>query len=185
MDAAGGAATRRRGARQGGAPSGSAPDVPLRAGNEGAAVEAVSCIHCCINCCIMPGTAGCTAGDVVTTRGGKRAAQRRASRRGAVAYVSGVPRTLRMWPELQRAWWVVGAVGGLVAALGFQTLPPSRRLEAVERVNARQDSVFAVEAGAQREALDTIRRQLGQLLAGQCAKEKDGMARVLYGCGGR
>ncbi|MBK6457177.1 MAG: hypothetical protein IPF87_14070, partial [Gemmatimonadetes bacterium] len=63
-------------------------------------------------------------------------------------YPSRAPRAWAAWPELQRAWWVVGAVGGLVATLGFQTLPPSRRLEAVERVNARQDSVFAAEAGA-------------------------------------
>ena len=88
------------------------------------------------------------------------------------------------WLELQRAWWVVGVAGGLVATLGFQTLPPSRRLAAIEAVNVRQDSAFAHEVVQQRVALDTIRRQLGQLLAGQCAKERDGMARVLYGCGG-
>ena len=85
--------------------------------------------------------------------------------------------------ELQRAWWVVGVAGGLVATLGFQTFPPSRRLAAIEAVNVRQDSAFAHEVVQQRVALDTIRRQLGQLLAGQCAKERDGMARVLYGCG--
>jgi len=78
----------------------------------------------------------------------------------------------------------LGVAAGLVATLGFQTFPPSRRLAEVERANARQDSAFAAEVVAQREALDTIRRQLGQLLAGQCAKERDGMARVLYGCGG-
>jgi len=88
-------------------------------------------------------------------------------------------------PELQRAWWALGLAAGVVGMLGFQTFPPSRRLDAIERVNARQDSAFAAEAQAQRVALDTIRRQLGQLLAGQCAKERDGMARVLYGCGGR
>jgi len=85
----------------------------------------------------------------------------------------------------QRLWWVLGAIGGLVAMLGFQTLSPSRRLAAVERVNARQDSVFAVQVAAHREALDTIRHQLAQLLAGQCVKERDRMARVLFGCGGR
>ncbi len=121
----------------------------------------------------------------MTARGRGRAVRRRASRRGFVAYPRGVTRAWGAFPEVQRAWWVIGAAGGLVATLGFQTLPPSRRLEAVERVNARQDSVFAAEAGAQREALDTIRRQLGQLLAGQCAKERDRMARVVYGCGGR
>ncbi len=89
------------------------------------------------------------------------------------------------WAEMQRAWWVLGLAAGLVATLGFQTFPPARRLAAVEAANARQDSAFAAEAAGQREALEGIRRQLGQLLAGQCAKEKDGMARVLYGCGGR
>ncbi len=95
------------------------------------------------------------------------------------------PRLLRGLPEVQRAWWALGLAAGLVATLGFQTLPPSRRLDAIEAANARQDSVFAVQAAEQRVALDTIRRQLGQLLAGQCAKERDGMARVFYGCGGR
>jgi hypothetical protein len=89
------------------------------------------------------------------------------------------------WTLWQRLWWALGAIGGLVAMLGFQTLSPSRRLAAVERVNARQDSVFAVQVAAQREALDTIRHQLGQLLAGQCVKERDRMARVVFGCGGR
>ena len=94
-------------------------------------------------------------------------------------------RRWRSMSELQRAWWALGLAAGVVGMLGFQTFPPSRRLDAIERVNARQDSAFAAEAQAQRVALDTIRRQLGQLLAGQCAKERDGMARVLYGCGGR
>lgn len=93
-------------------------------------------------------------------------------------------RLLRGLPDAQRAWWALALAGGLVAMLGFQTLPPSRRLDAIEAANARQDSVFAIQAAAQRVALDTIRRQLGQLLAGQCAKERDGMARVFYGCGG-
>lgn len=87
--------------------------------------------------------------------------------------------------DLQRGWWLIGLAGTFVATLGFQALPPARRLDAIEAVNARQDSAFASQAAAQRVALDTIRRQLGQLLAGQCAKERDGMARVLYGCGGR
>lgn len=83
-----------------------------------------------------------------------------------------------------------------MAALGFQTLPPSRRLASVEAVNAHQDSVerlldqknaaqdsaFAAHQRSQRLALDSINRQLGQLLAGQCAKERDHMARLLYGC---
>jgi len=38
--------------------------------------------------------------------------------------------------------------------------------EAVERVNARQDSMVAVEAAAQRVSLDATRRQLGRLPAG-------------------
>lgn len=87
--------------------------------------------------------------------------------------------------DMQRGWWLVGVAGAFIATLGFQALPPARRLDTIEAVNARQDSAFALQAAAQRVALDTIRRQLGQLLAGQCAKERDGMARVLYGCGGR
>ncbi len=98
---------------------------------------------------------------------------------------NGDVRRWRTMPELQRAWWALGLAAGVVGMLGFQTFPPSRRLDAIERVNARQDSAFAAEAQAQRVALDTIRRQLGQLRAGQCAKERDGMARVLYGGGGR
>jgi len=94
-----------------------------------------------------------------------------------------------MWwraiPDVQRAWWALAIAAGIVATLGFQTLPPARRLEAIEVANARQDSVIAAAAVAQRATLDTIRRQVGQLLAGQCAKERDGMARALYGCGGR
>lgn len=80
---------------------------------------------------------------------------------------------------------LVTASGALVVTLGFQTLSPSRRLTAIEAENARQDSLFVAEALVQRQALDTIRRQLGQLLAGQCAKERDRMARLLYECGGR
>lgn len=87
--------------------------------------------------------------------------------------------------DLQHGWWIVGLLGALVAALGFQALPPSSRLTVIERVNARQDSVFAAEAAAQRQTLDTIRRQVGQLLAGQCVKERDRMARLLYDCEGR
>ena len=87
--------------------------------------------------------------------------------------------------DLQRSWWALGLAGAFVATLGFQAFPPSRRLDAIEAVNARQDSAFVAQAAEQGVALDTIRRQLGQLLAGQCAKERDGMARVLYGCGGR
>ncbi|MEP7384717.1 MAG: hypothetical protein ABI910_23810, partial [Gemmatimonadota bacterium] len=83
---------------------------------------------------------------------------------------------------LQRAWWVLGAIGGLVVTLGFQTFSPSRRLAAVEAVNARQDSMMVAESAGQRESLASIRRQLGQLLAGQCAKERDRMARLLYEC---
>ncbi len=87
--------------------------------------------------------------------------------------------------DLQHGWWIVGLLGALVAALGFQALPPSSRLTMIERANARQDSVFAAEAAAQRQTLDTIRRQVGQLLAGQCVKERDRMARLLYDCEGR
>ena len=85
---------------------------------------------------------------------------------------------------MQRGWWAIALAGTLVATLGFQTFPPARRLDAIEAANARQDSAFAAQAAQQRAALDTIQRRLGQLLAGQCAKERDGMARVLYGCGG-
>lgn len=84
--------------------------------------------------------------------------------------------------DLQHGWWIVALVGALVTALGFQALSPSSRLAVIERVNARQDSVFAAEAAAQRQTLDTIRRQVGQLLAGQCVKERDRMARLLYDC---
>ena len=128
-------------------------------------------------------------------RGSRRAAQQlravaleanhatgavRASGGGATAPAPASP----MWTNMQRAWWMVGVLGGLVVTLGFQLLSPSRRLSDVERENARQDSVIAAGALAQREALDTIRRQVGQLLAGQCVKERDRMARVVFGCGG-
>lgn len=79
----------------------------------------------------------------------------------------------------------MGLAGTFVATLGSHALPPSRRLDAIEAANARQDSAIAAQVVEQRVARDTIRRQLGQLPAGQCAKERDGMARVLYGCGGR
>ncbi len=46
----------------------------------------------------------------------------------------------------------------------------------------RQDSLIAWQARTQSEALDAIGRQLGQLLAGQCVKERDRMARLLYEC---
>jgi hypothetical protein len=115
-----------------------------------------------------------------------RSRRRGVTRQGPVVAVppNGDPACGAPSPEVQRAWWAIGIAAGFVATLGFQTFPPSRRLDAIEAANARQDSVFAAEAAVQREALESIRRQLGQLLAGQCAMEKDGMARVLYGCGG-
>jgi hypothetical protein len=84
--------------------------------------------------------------------------------------------------EVQRVWWFVGLAAGLIVTLGFQALSPSSRLAMVELANARQDSLFAAESAMQRQTLDTIRRQVGQLLAGQCAKERDRMARLLYDC---
>ena len=85
-------------------------------------------------------------------------------------------------PGLQRGWWVLGVLATIVTTLGFQTLPPSRRLAALEQANARQDSVFARRMEGQQQVLDTIRRQLAQLIAGQCVKERDRMARVVIGC---
>jgi len=93
-----------------------------------------------------------------------------------------LPPDIVFWSRLQRTWWGAGVIAGLVATLGFQTFSPSRRLADVEAVNARQDSTMVAESAHQREALDTIRRQLGLLLAGQCAKERDRMARLLYEC---
>ncbi len=86
---------------------------------------------------------------------------------------------------IRRHWSLVGLLAGVAASLGFQAFPPARRLDAIERVNARQDSVMAAEVAAQRQTLDTIRRQVGQLLAGQCVKERDRMARLLYECQAR
>ncbi len=84
---------------------------------------------------------------------------------------------------------MLGIVGTLVGALGFQTLPPARRLVALETararhdvVDARQDSVLAAFVREQQRAFEGINRQLGQLIAGQCAKERDRMARLVYGC---
>ncbi len=101
------------------------------------------------------------------------------------------PAPLSRVPRLQQAWWAVGILASLVGVLGFQASSPSRRLGGLERmvarsdsVNLRQDSVFAAHARAERLLLDSIQRQLGQLLAGQCVKERDRMARVVYGCGG-
>jgi len=129
----------------------------------------------------------------MSARTRRRGATRQsATRRSAVRAVSALDvlpnadgRGWRALSDVQRTWWALGLAAGVVGMLGFQTFPPSRRLDAIERVNARQDSAFVAQAVEQRVALDTIRRQLGQLLAGQCAKERDGMARVLYGCGGR
>jgi hypothetical protein len=117
-----------------------------------------------------------------------RAAPRRVRRAEPSAAADSVPPPLALppdiarWTGLQRTWWGAGAIAGLVATLGFQTFSPSRRLADVEAVNARQDSTFVAETARQREALDTIRRQLGLLLAGQCAKERDRLARLLYEC---
>lgn len=59
-------------------------------------------------------------------------------------------------------------------------------MDAIEAANARQDSVFAVQVTGQRVALDSLRRQLGELMTGQCAKERDELARVFHGSpGGR
>ena len=94
--------------------------------------------------------------------------------------------------DLQKGWWVVGLLVAGVGALGFQAMPPSRRLAAIEGVNQRQDSVNGAQDAAlevhqrsERQALDSINRQLGQLLAGQCVKERDRMARLLYACARR
>lgn len=83
---------------------------------------------------------------------------------------------------VQRGWWIAGILAGLVGALGVEALPPSTRLAAVERANVRQDSLFSARSAAQQQRLGIIRRQVGQLLTGQCAKERDRMARVVYGC---
>jgi hypothetical protein len=93
--------------------------------------------------------------------------------------------------ELQRGWWLIGLVGALVGVLGFQTLPPSRRLVLLEgqqarqaSVDLRQDSALAAHVRETQRALDGINRQLSQLIEGQCVKERDRMARIVYGCGG-
>lgn len=95
-----------------------------------------------------------------------------------------------MIADLQRHWWAVGLLGTLIGALGFQTLSPARRLDAVEqqqaaqmRVDARQDSAFAAHVRDKQHTLDDIQRQLNALIAGQCIKEKNAVARVAYGCG--
>jgi hypothetical protein len=90
--------------------------------------------------------------------------------------------------------WRVAAGLGAVLGVGLGATPVAAQgiritgttwLQSIDLRPLRQDSVLAAEAAAQRVALDTIRRQLGQLLAGQCVKERDRMARVLYGCEGR
>lgn len=120
------------------------------------------------------------------TRARRPAPRRRAGPRPAGTGISAVV------SDLQKGWWALGVAGLVVGTLGFQALPPSRRLEAVERatqrqdsVNVRQDSAWSAESRVVRAALDSINRQLGQLRAGQCVKERDGMARLLYGCGAR
>lgn len=101
--------------------------------------------------------------------------------------------------DLQKGWWLVALVAAGIGALGFQTLPPARRLAAVEaaavrldsvdgtleRRNKEQDLVQQEHQRTERAVLDSISRQLGQLLAGQCAKERDRMARLLYDCARR
>lgn len=107
---------------------------------------------------------------------------RRRAGRAALAIVPPSPPAGDVVGQLQHGWKVVGIVAAVVATLGFQMLSPSRRMERLEAANARQDSLFAAQSVAQQRTLDTIRRQLGQLIAGQCAKERDRMARLLYGC---
>lgn len=107
---------------------------------------------------------------------------RRRVGRAALAIVPPSPPGRDVVGQLQQGWKVMGILVAVVAALGFQMLSPSRRMERLEATNARQDSLFAEQSIAQQRTLDTIRRQLGQLIAGQCAKERDRMARLLYGC---
>lgn len=126
-------------------------------------------------------------------------ASRRRTRRhgGGPSLAPAVVPTPRSWAsDLQRWWWVLGLVGGSVGALGFQTLPPARRLERVEVMNARQDSgmarleagnaqqdsVLAVHLREERAALESIDRMLARLLAGRCAEVGGRLARVYYEC---
>ena len=111
-----------------------------------------------------------------------RRARVRPRRRVSSSFAPEPGRRLQTLGDLQKAWWVVGIAGTLVAALGFQAMPPARRLAAVESANARQDSVLTAHVIQERAALDSVNRRLGQLLAGQCAKERDRLVRVLYAC---
>lgn len=130
----------------------------------------------------------------MTTRRGSEAGRRRAVQLRRLS--AGLPGDV---PSLQRAWWVIGLVVTAIGGLGFQAYPPSRRFGAMEQAVARHDSVHVVLQQAfqvrdsvfelhqlrERLALDSINQQLGQLLLGQCATERDRMARLLYGCARR
>lgn len=130
----------------------------------------------------------------MTTRRMSPGRRQSASSRG---WTSGVGRP--DVPSLQRAWWVIGLGFAAIGGLGFQAYSPSRRFGAVEAAVTRhdsvhvalqralrlRDSVFEVHQQRERYALDSINQQLGQLLLGQCATERDRMARLFYGCARR
>lgn len=85
--------------------------------------------------------------------------------------------------------WVFSAVVVVAGALGVQAVLPGPRLQAVERHNIRQDSILqtherSLEAykAEQSRTLNEIQDQMSRLIAGQCVKERDRMARIVYGC---
>lgn len=91
--------------------------------------------------------------------------------------------------KLQRAWWVIGVIAALGGALGVRVLLPAQEIAAYRAHDLLQDTILAqtkeaLRAHAEDEArkIEKVQTQVDRLIAGMCAKERDRMARVAFGC---
>lgn len=91
--------------------------------------------------------------------------------------------------RLKNGWWIVSLVSAMLASMGTTWLSPAARISKLERHDALQDTLIVIQrndferhVADKQRTLEQITERFDRFLAGQCAKERDRMARLAYGC---